>query len=237
MRGLDVREWKALDWAGAAGLIAAALVPAINAGLRDAPALASQVPASAIAFLSWPYLASVLLLVPFGVIVYRLKGKAPMSAAEEQTPLSFRLFQYAHEPPSDFKFLPQRYSVELAATLPYVEVCFFVVSFVPRTIALSQTKLSLRLFGSVPLESIPLLQDDFEVHPKATPIVVCRRNLTDSEIHNLPWSAGHTSGSFELLAKARDGDKTLSYGPVSSMVIDGWVNMPPKKADLEARRI
>ncbi len=212
MRGLDVREWKALDWAGAAGLIAAALVPAINAGLKDAPALASQVPVSVTVFLSWPYLASVLLLIPLGVIVYRLKDKAPAKVATAQRPTRpiVEPFQIAFEPPSDFKLLPQQYSVELAAQLPYVEVCFFVV-----------------LFGAAALESIPLLQDDFQVHPKDAPMVFCRRNLTDSEIRNLPWRAGRGSGSFELLAKATDGDKTLSYGPVSSMAIDGWVNAPP----------
>jgi len=229
MRGLDVREWKALDWAGAAGLIAAALVPAINAGLKYAPALASQVPVSVTVFLSWPYLASVLLLIPLGVIVYRLKDKAPAKVATAQRPTRpiVEPFQIAFEPPSDFKLLPQQYSVELAAQLPYVEVCFFVVSFLPHPITLSQVKLSLRLFGAAALESIPLLQDDFQVHPKDAPMVFCRRNLTDSEIRNLPWRAGRGSGSFELLAKATDGDKTLSYGPVSSMAIDGWVNAPP----------
>ncbi len=145
-----------------------------------------------------------------------LRGK---SAAVPLPPQRFPL-----EPLSQFKLLPQHYSVELSAQLPYVEASFFVVNFLSRAITLTEVKLSLRLLGASPIEAIPLVLHDFRIEPKDTPIVVCRRNLSDSELRNLPWRAGRESGSFELVAKAMDDNKTLSYGPVSSRFIEGWIN-------------
>jgi hypothetical protein len=142
-------------------------------------------------------------------------------------------FQIVNDPPADFRLLPVHYSVDLAVPLPYVQASFYAVSFLPHGINLTQAKLSLRLFGAAAIEAIPPLAEDFPIDAKYAPIVVFRRNLTDSEIRNLPWRAGQETGSFELSAKATDGEKTFTYGPVSSMVIEGWVKMPTPTPDIQ----
>src|SRR5947209_6863987 len=70
-----------------------------------------------------------------------LRGK---SAAVSLPPQSFPGF-LPHEPVSQFKLLPQHYSVELSAQLPYVEARFFVVNFLSRAITLTDVRVSLRL--------------------------------------------------------------------------------------------
>jgi hypothetical protein len=225
MKGIDVRAWSFLDWTGALCFAAGALIPAINAALKDLPDIASRMPA----FFSWVYLPPALILVTFGVILYRQFEKPRQTPYEVRSTVRSHLFPHVQfEPPSDFKLLPQQYVAELTAQLPYIEARFFVVSFLSSPIILDEVKLSLRLFGSVPLESIPLIHHEWQVEPKDAPIVVCRRNLTDSELRNLPWTAGRESGSFELFAKARHNDRTITYGPISSMVIEGWVNLRKK---------
>lgn len=145
-------------------------------------------------------------------------------AAETSPSQPFVGFQ--REPDSDFKLLPQQFSVELSAQLPYIELRFFAVNFLSRPITLNEVRLSVRLLGASPIEAIPLIQHDWRIEPKDSPIVVCRRNLWDTELKNLPWRTGHESGSFELVAKATAGKKMLTYGPVSSRVIEGWINGP-----------
>ncbi len=148
-----------------------------------------------------------------------LRGTSPAASLPAQ---SFPGF--SDEPASEFKLLPQQFSVELSAQLPYVEARFFVVSFLPRPITLTDVKLSIRLFGASPIEAIPLRTHEWQVDPRDAPLVVCQRNLSDSELRNLPWRAGRESGSFELVAKAMDGKKVLTYGPVSARVIEGWIS-------------
>lgn len=241
MRGFDIREWKALDWAGFASLIALVLIPTINAGMKDYPEFAARMPA----FVSWPYLPVPLMLFLIGVIALRSMERATPQQAQRSLlppqekpkktkgPVGVRPsmvgpFRISDEPRfSDFKLLPISYEIELNAPLPYVQAHFYAISFLSQEVAITQVKLSLRLNNFPVLEFIPLVQDDFLLDPKSTPIVTCRRNLTDSELRVIPKKSLRESASFELYAKAADSDTTYSYGPVSSMVINGSVNSPP----------
>jgi hypothetical protein len=224
MKGINIREWSFLDWTGALCFAAGALIPAINATLKDAPEFAAIAPA----FLGWVYLPPVLMLVTFGVILFRLFENAPRKtngiATSGLRPRAFPKHRY--EPESDFALLPQHFTVDLAAQFPHIEVCFFAVSFLPRPIKLTEVDLSLQLYGAAALEDIRFRQKDWQVDPKDYEVVTCRRNLTDLERTNLPWQTGRVTAAFQLSAKATDGDKTLSYGPVSSKVIEGWVSVP-----------
>lgn len=227
MRGLDIKNWSLWDWIGGASLVLAALVLALNAALKDAPALASKLP-DFLGSSLWAYMPLVLVLITLLAILVRAKLNSRSAVMEREFGLPVNAaFQMAFESPSEFKLLPQHYTVDLTAQLPFVEARFFVVSFLEQPIVLTHVKLTIRVLSASPLEAIPLMQDDFRVQPKSAPIVVFRRNLTDPEIRNLPWRGGWESGSFELLAKATTGDKTLMYGPVSAMVIEGLVRVPP----------
>jgi hypothetical protein len=140
-------------------------------------------------------------------------------------------FQIVKDEPADFRLLPIQYSVDLTAPLPYVQALFYAVNFLPQGITLTRAKLSLRLFGAAPLEAIDLVNEDFPMDAKFARIVVFRRNLTDPEIRNLPWRVGQEAGSFELSAKATDGDESFSY-VVNSQAIEGSVkklDAPPEK--------
>jgi hypothetical protein len=116
MRGFDIREWKALDWAGLASIIALALLPSINAGMKDYPAFAALMPA----FISWPYLPVPLVL--FVLVVIAIRSREPRTPRESaqthgletrsQLPLPVQF-----EPPSEFKLLPISYSIDLTAQL------------------------------------------------------------------------------------------------------------------------
>lgn len=234
MRPWDLKNWSIWDWIGVASLVLGALVLALNTALKDAPVLASNLP-DFLGSSLWGYIPLLLLLFGLLVILVRAKLSTPPIVAERNTGLGVDTpFQMGFEPPTEFKLLPQHFTVDLTAQLPYVEARFFVVSFLVQPIVLTNVKLTLRVLNSSPLEAIPLLQDDFRVQPKDARIVVFRRNLTDPEIRNLPWRGGWESGSFELFAKATARDKTLTYGPVGSMAIDGMVRMaapqpPPRE--------
>jgi hypothetical protein len=235
LRGLDVKQWGLLDWIGVASFVIAALIPALNAALKDAPAVADKMPP----FLSWAYLPLALMLITFAVILYRLFAE-PRPVGEiqhsEGAPARPVLrgpivgpFQIVNDPPAEFRLLPIHYSVDLAVPLPYVQAMFYGVNFLVAPITLTHARFSLRLFGAAPLEAIPLINEDFVIDSKFAPIVVFRRNLTDSEIRNLPWRPGRETASFELSAKATTGERTLAY-VVRAMVMEGWVNGPPHPA-------
>jgi hypothetical protein len=221
MKGLDTDHWSLWDWIGAVCITLGAVAMAVNQLFKDLPALYAHTP-EFFGSAWWSYAPSILLSIGFGRVAYRKFHKAEKATQKPRTALG--MFQTTFEPPSDFKLLPQQYWVDLSAPLPYVEARFFVVNYLPRAITLTQVRLSLRLFAAVPIEAIPLVNEDFEVQPKDASLIFCRRNLTDSELSNLPWRAGRDSGSFELRAKANDGDNVLSYAPMGALVIDGWVN-------------
>jgi hypothetical protein len=44
MRGLDVKQWGLLDWIAGVSFAIAAVIPAFNAALKDAPAVADKMP-------------------------------------------------------------------------------------------------------------------------------------------------------------------------------------------------
>lgn len=228
MRGFDIREWKALDWAGFASLIALTLIPTINAGMKDYPEFAARMPA----FISWPYLPVPLLLFLFGVIAIRsLERKTPQppqqtqNADEAKSLLPPRAFpKQRFHAPTDFFVLPRSVTVELLGQPPEVQAQFYVVSFVPRPIKLIDVELSVRVNSLPRLDDVTCRQKDLLIDPKEYEVIVCRRQLTNAE-SGYQWKAGRASNAdFQLTAKATDGEKTFTYGPVADMVIEGWVN-------------
>src|SRR5438552_2896109 len=129
MRGLDTTKWSLWDWIGAASLLLAALVLAFNGALKDAPAFASKLPD----FLStslWAYVPLALLVIAFAAIVFRPTLPAAQVAPEAMLAAGQDdLIPFSYESSSDFKLLPQQYSADLTAPLPYIEARFYVVNF------------------------------------------------------------------------------------------------------------
>lgn len=225
MSGLNIKTWALWDWVGVVSILVAAIILALNAALKEAPVLASNM-SGLLDSAVWAYLPLVLIVVFVIAAVMHSRAQIAPKPKEAFTPDELEQLRYAGRPV--FRLVPQYFTVELVAQLPYVEARFFVVNFLPRPTILTQAKFSLQLYSAPALEMIPLSQDDLLLHPHEALIVTFRRNLSDSELRALPWQAGRTSASFQLSAKAQDGDKAHSYGPVSSMVIDGWVNVPLK---------
>jgi hypothetical protein len=232
MRGLDIKNWGLWDWIGAACLVVAALILALDAALEDAPTLAAMMPA----FFSgriWAYMPLALVLIAATILIFRARQKNVTAGGDDvRAGVSPRIvgpFQVSFEPPSKFRLLPLDFTINFTSQIPYVEVRFYAIHFLPRMLVLTHLKLSLRV-DTIPLELIPLVQDDLRLEPASTPIVVCRRNLTDSELRIMQKKAGRENASFELFAKAMDGAKALAYGPVSSKVIEGWIYAPAPPA-------
>lgn len=232
MRGFDIREWKALDWAGFASLIVIVLIPTINAGLKDYPQFASLVPA----FISWPYLPVPLALCVLGVIAVRSlesnepKAPPPPADAEEDQTKSLLpppVFpQQRYHPSGEFIVLPLYVTVNLLSQPPEVEARFYVCPFLPRRLKLVDIELSVRVNSLPNLEDVTFRQKEHVIEPKDYAVVICRRQLTDAEFA-YAWQSGRASNAdFHLRAIATDGAKTFIYGPVSSMTIEAWVNGP-----------
>jgi len=224
-----MKNWKFWDWTAYGTLAVAAFMMAFDYALKNAPTLAKLSPGLAESSL-WAFAPSMLVVVATVILVFRGTYQGLSSKADETKsllpPRPFPKIRY--EPGSDFAFLPVHFTVELAAQFPHIEVRFFAVSFLPRPIKLTEVDLSLQLYSAAALEDITFRQKDWLVDPKDYEVVFCRRNLTDLERTTLPWQTGRVTAAFQLSAKATDGNKTLSYGPVSSRVIEGWVNVPMK---------
>jgi len=223
-----MRKWSVLDWLGIGGLLFGAAVLFLNASLKDAPAVAARLPAfvssSILAYIPLPLLILGLTLL---AISSRRKDRA-ITKRVEQTNTNRLMPQMLFEPPSEYKLLPVGYVLDLAAQLPYVECVFYAVSFYPKVLAVSHFRLSLRVPEGPTLENIPLRNDDLKIDGHSAPMIFCRRNLTDSELKVIPKRTRRDSASFEMFVRATDPEnRTLTYGPVSSMVIDGWLNAPP----------
>jgi len=223
-----VREWKALDWSGFAALMGLTLLPIVNTGIKDYPELAGRIPA----FVSWPYLPVPLLVIFLGVILIRsLERNVPPLPRRAQDvevaesllpPRPFPKIRY--QPESEFFLLPLYFRVDASAQIPSVELRFYVVNYLSRPILLSEINVSLQVSGLPPLEDIPLRQKDFRIEPKEYEVITLSRQLTNAE-RELSWKSGRVpSASFALSARATDGAQSFAYGPVSSMVIEGWIS-------------
>ena len=134
-----------------------------------------------------------------------------------------------HEPPRDFEVMPVTFMIDLTRDLPYVEVSYYAINHRSCVLTLHELKVTqLRLSGGPVIEQIPLLQE-FSLPPKNTLKVFCRRNLIDSETRAIAAIAGKNSfenASFALVARAKDGRREYTYGPVDSKWIEGWINRP-----------
>jgi len=181
----------------------------------------------------WAFAPATLVVFATGILIFRGTYQGPSLESNKKSLFPPRQLQkIRYEPESEFALLPLNFTVDHTAQYPQVEVLFHVVSFLPRPIRLTEVELSLRLYNRPALEDITFRQKDFQIDPKDCEVIMCRRQLTDAERTALPpWQSGRVNNaSYQLSAKATDGQRTFSFGPVSSRSIDGWVNVPSKTA-------
>lgn len=223
----SMSKWKFWDWAAYGALAVAVFMTAFDAALRNSPDVAKLLPGLASSNV-WAFAPGVLVIV--ATMIWLLRGKQqPQSKSKVEEPrglLPPRQFSKIRSvPQSQFALLPISFTVDLLSQLPIVEVRFYVVSYLPRSIMLTEVELSLLLSGISLMEDIPLRQIDLRIDPSEYEVITCRRQLTNAERDAVSWKAGRLpNSSFMLSAKATDGEQKFSYGPVSAIVIEGWVN-------------
>ena len=131
------------------------------------------------------------------------------------------------EPKQDFEVRPVGFVIELAAQLPYVEIRVHAINYLSRPLTLAEVKISpLSLYGVPDISHVPLAEEDILVPARSTQMVVCRRNLTDTEARALRQLTGKHTGSCSLVAKCTCKRREHRYGPVSGMRIEGRINRP-----------
>ncbi len=129
------------------------------------------------------------------------------------------------EPKRDFEVRPVGFVIELAAQLPYVEIRLHAINYLSRPLTLAEVKISpLSLYGVPDISHVPLAEDDILVPARSTQMVICRRNLIDTEARALRQLTGKHTGSYSLVAKARYKRREYRYGPVAGMRIEGRIN-------------
>src|SRR5258708_7303419 len=127
-------------------------------------------------------------------------------------------------PPTVFEVKPIGFMVNLPQQIPHVEVYFYAINYLSRSMTLSQVNVSSLQIGSGPsLDKIPLAYDDIELPARSARWVICRRQLTPHEIAALPSPRWREMGSISLTAKARYKQREYRYGPVASLATDGWI--------------
>src|SRR6266702_6675689 len=132
--------------------------------------------------------------------------------------------------PNAFELQPIAFMIDLTHTLPHIEIRYYAVNYLARELHLRDASVTTFNLSSTPLlERIPLAQE-FTLEPKSTTMVIFRRALTDSEARVLGKEPQHhypRSAAFTLLARAKERSEELTFGPVSGMAIDGWINRAP----------
>lgn len=126
---------------------------------------------------------------------------------------------------SGFELVAVNFEVDLRQSQPSVELKFYAINYLPRDLLLTEVKVTQLNLGGPFVEHVPLVQE-FTLPAKKSQLVYCRRHLMDSEVRALAgerprdrWTA-----SYALVARARRGGRVLTFGPVASMVIAGWVH-------------
>src|SRR5262245_47914720 len=130
MKRPDIVDWTVWNWIGYVTLALGALAAFFIVLLRDWPSLASRLPDSFVANIGYFPLPLVLIASVSLIISYKVKTGRPIDSAVE-TGGADQYFQHlqAFEPPSEYKFLPIKYSVDMRVEIPNVECCFWVVNF------------------------------------------------------------------------------------------------------------
>lgn len=130
------------------------------------------------------------------------------------------------ESPQDFEVLPVTFNIYLTHAVPYVELSLYAINHRRRALMLHELKITaLRISGGPNLEQIPLIQE-FKIPPKNSFRVYCRRSLLDSEVRAVMANTSSGSASFSLIARAKDGLREYTYGPVSARWVEGWIDCP-----------
>ncbi len=130
-------------------------------------------------------------------------------------------------PPLVFEVQPINFRIDLTRALASIEVDFYAINHLRKTLVLTELKISrFHLSSGQLLEQIPLLQE-FQLNGRNSFIVTCRRNLMDSEVRAVAETAGSPLGaSLSLVARAARGRRVYQYGPISSLAVDGWITRP-----------
>lgn len=230
-----MRNWKFWDWAAYGALAVAAFMMAFDAALRNSPEIAKFLP-GLVSSAFWAFAPGLLVIIATMILLVRGRQQQPEPKMEETKsllpPRQFPKVRYL--PDAHFALLPIYFTVDVLSQLPIVDVRFYVISYLPRPLLLTEVDLSLQLSGTPSLEDIPLRQKDWRIDPNDYEVISCRRQLTNAERDAVPWKAGRLpSSSFTLSAKATDGEQNFSYGPVSAMVIEGWINANPQSRNNE----
>lgn len=136
------------------------------------------------------------------------------------------LFPNVYDERGDFELSPIKIRIDLLNPVPYIELHFYAVNYLKRQLTLitSGTEIEHLTSGTM-IDQIPLSQE-YILTPKSSRQVIFRRKLLDSEVRVLEQAQQYNplSASFSLRARAQYKRKEYCYGPVSSRVIDGWIN-------------
>lgn len=131
----------------------------------------------------------------------------------------------------DFELQPVSIYVDLLTNIPYVELRFYAINYLNRQLRLNSGEATHVNCGQH-IERVPIYQD-YDLAPRSTSLVFFRRNLLDSEVRSISALQNHMrlNSSYNLTAKAKLGRREYNFGPVSTVPIEGWVNMkqPDKK--------
>jgi hypothetical protein len=206
-------------------VILGAVLPALDVGLKFTRTLAEYMPH----FMETALWRITPLLMLLGAAILYVRRDRQHGTAikrdEAKSLLAPRQFpKQRYHPPTEFLVLPLNLTVDLLGQPPEVQARFYVFSSLARPIKLIDVELSVRVNSLPNLEDVTCRQKDLLIDPKDYEVIVCRRQLTNAEC-GYSWKAGRASNAdFHLTARATDGERTLTYGPISSMVIEGWVN-------------
>ena len=126
--------------------------------------------------------------------------------------------------PSDIELRPQWFELSLSQQIPQIEIWFYVINHLPKSIELQSLHVSQFQISAAPgIESIPLPEQP-SLPPRHTTSVQCRRALADTEVrafagldHTKPLNA---RVSVSLRATYRHKVMQMTH---LSMSVTGWV--------------
>ncbi len=120
---------------------------------------------------------------------------------------------------------PIRIYVDLLTDVPFIEMHFYAINYLKRILTITSGEATHVACGEH-IERVPLYQE-YNLAPKSSSYIIFRRNLIDSEIRSISvrQSSPRLNSSYTLTAKAKYKRREYIFGPVSSVPIDGWINM------------
>ena len=126
---------------------------------------------------------------------------------------------------------PIRIYVDLLHNIPFVELSFYAINYLNRELRLISGEATHVNCGQH-IERVPVFQE-YRLPPKSTSWVIFRRNLLDSEVRSIMAIQKHMrlNSSYTLTATAKYRRREYIFGPVSTVPIEGWVNINMKQPE------